>query len=252
MLRVAIGPFYALSIAAGCIDAISFVGLGQVFTANMTGNMVLLGIAVVSRFGTLPITIGWINPLIAIVTFIAGALAPLPLFPAGLQARRAALVSTAEGVLITVAALTFALVHASFVTPLCIALLGFAMGAQSMLASKAGLPGISTTYVTGTLITALTRGLSHGATDEHRRDAILGYRCLHRRCIARSGPFPHLPPRRVAVTGRGLRRYCRVVRAAGLPLTHLAPSAARMFFANLSQHRAQRGWIQVHALTVAR
>jgi uncharacterized membrane protein YoaK (UPF0700 family) len=172
MMRVAVGPFYALSIAAGCVDAISFVGFGQVFTANMTGNMVLLGIAVVSRFGTLPVTIGFVYPLIAIVAFIAGAVAPLPLFPAGLHARRAAAVVLAEGILAAIAALAFALIHAPFVVPLCIALVSFAMGAQSMVASKAGLPGISTTYVTGTLITALTRGLSHGASDEHRRDAL--------------------------------------------------------------------------------
>jgi uncharacterized membrane protein YoaK (UPF0700 family) len=171
-MRVAVGPFYALSIAAGCVDAISFVGFGQVFTANMTGNMVLLGIAVVSRFGTLPVTIGFVYPLIAIVAFIAGAVAPLPLFPAGLHARRAAAVVLAEGILAAIAALAFALIHAPFVVPLCIALVSFAMGAQSMVASKAGLPGISTTYVTGTLITALTRGLSHGASDEHRRDAL--------------------------------------------------------------------------------
>jgi uncharacterized membrane protein YoaK (UPF0700 family) len=172
MMRVAVGPFYALSIAAGCVDAISFVGFGQVFTANMTGNMVLLGIAVVSRFGTLPVTIGFVYPLFAIVAFIAGAVAPLPLFPAGLHARRAAAVVLAEGILAAIAALAFALIHAPFVVPLCIALVSFAMGAQSMVASKAGLPGISTTYVTGTLITALTRGLSHGASDEHRRDAL--------------------------------------------------------------------------------
>jgi uncharacterized membrane protein YoaK (UPF0700 family) len=171
-MRVAIGPFYALSIAAGCVDAISFVGFNQVFTANMTGNMVLLGIALVSRFGTLPVTIGLIYPLVAIVAFIAGALATLPLFPSGLHARRAGAVVLAEGVLVAIAAIAFAFFHDPFVVPLCIALVSFAMGAQSMVASKAGLPGISTTYVTGTLITALTRGLSHGATDEHRRDAV--------------------------------------------------------------------------------
>ena len=172
MRRLHVGPFYALSVAAGGVDAISFVGFGQVFTANMTGNMVLFGIAIAERFGTLPVTIGYLFPLIAILTFIAGALAPLPLFPAGLHARRAGVVVLAEGVLIAVAALAFALIHEPWVVPLCIGLMSFAMGAQSMVASKAGLPGISTTYVTGTLITALTRGLSHGATDEHRIDAL--------------------------------------------------------------------------------
>ena len=35
-----------LTWAAGGVDAISYLGLGHVFTANMTGNAVLLGLAV--------------------------------------------------------------------------------------------------------------------------------------------------------------------------------------------------------------
>ena len=34
-----------LTWSAGFLDAISFLGLGNVFTANMTGNTILLGIA---------------------------------------------------------------------------------------------------------------------------------------------------------------------------------------------------------------
>ena len=34
-----------LTFAAGSIDAISYLELGHVFTANMTGNIVLLGLA---------------------------------------------------------------------------------------------------------------------------------------------------------------------------------------------------------------
>src|ERR1700722_5416345 len=128
MQRLHVGPFYALSIVAGCVDAISFVGFHQVFTANMTGNMVLLGIAVVSRFGALPVAIGYVYPLVAIVAFIAGAVAPLPLFPHGLHGRRAGGVVLAEGVLVAIAAVAFALFHDPFVVPLCIALVSFAMG----------------------------------------------------------------------------------------------------------------------------
>ncbi|HMC05510.1 MAG TPA: YoaK family protein, partial [Actinomycetota bacterium] len=38
-----------LTLVAGCTDAISYLGLGRVFTANMTGNTVLLGVAVAQR-----------------------------------------------------------------------------------------------------------------------------------------------------------------------------------------------------------
>ena len=34
-----------LSVAAGCVDAVSYLGLGHIFTANMTGNTVLLGLS---------------------------------------------------------------------------------------------------------------------------------------------------------------------------------------------------------------
>ncbi|WP_052422696.1 DUF1275 family protein [Nonomuraea candida] len=36
---------FGLALAAGAVDALSYLALGQVFTANMTGNVVLLGLA---------------------------------------------------------------------------------------------------------------------------------------------------------------------------------------------------------------
>ena len=36
----------SLSLAAGCVDAVGYLGLGQVLVANMTGNYVLLGLAI--------------------------------------------------------------------------------------------------------------------------------------------------------------------------------------------------------------
>src|SRR5882762_8894731 len=35
----------ALTVVTGLVDAISFLGLGHIFTANMTGNVVFLGFA---------------------------------------------------------------------------------------------------------------------------------------------------------------------------------------------------------------
>src|SRR5436309_12530261 len=40
-----------LTFAAGSVDAISYLALGRVFTANMTGNIVLLGLAVAQSLG---------------------------------------------------------------------------------------------------------------------------------------------------------------------------------------------------------
>jgi len=53
----------------GMIDAISYLALGHVFTANMTGNVVLLGFAVAGASG-LSIT----RSLTALIAFLIGAL----------------------------------------------------------------------------------------------------------------------------------------------------------------------------------
>src|SRR5271169_2678868 len=37
--------FAALTVVSGFVDAVSYLGLGHVFTANMTGNVVLIGFA---------------------------------------------------------------------------------------------------------------------------------------------------------------------------------------------------------------
>ncbi|MGA9418378.1 MAG: YoaK family protein [Candidatus Cybelea sp.] len=168
-MRVA--PFYGLSFTAGCVDAIAFLRLGNVFTANMTGNTVLLGIAIASRLGSLSNSLGIGPPLLAIAAFVIGAGVTLPVFRAGFDARRAGLLVLAEAVLVAFAGTAFAIFNGQWVVALCIALVSFAMGAQSIIASKAGIPGISTTYVTGTLVTAVTRLFARGPRDERRRDA---------------------------------------------------------------------------------
>ena len=58
----------ALTFTTGLIDAVSFLGLGSVFTANMTGNVVLLGFAVVGVPG-LSVT----RSLLALGGFLVGA-----------------------------------------------------------------------------------------------------------------------------------------------------------------------------------
>ncbi len=62
-----------LTWSAGFVDAISFLGLGSVFTANMTGNTMLLGIAL--GRGDLP---GALRSLIALAGFCLGATAGRP------------------------------------------------------------------------------------------------------------------------------------------------------------------------------
>jgi len=60
----------ALAFAAGYIDALSYLGLSRVFTANMTGNTVLLGIALAQLDGDAAARSG-----LALAGFLTGAAA---------------------------------------------------------------------------------------------------------------------------------------------------------------------------------
>ena len=151
------GLLVGLTLSAGYVDAVAFFRFG-VFTANMTGNTVLLGGAIAARAlgGVhLPGGIGIVLPLLSIVAFGAGALFASaiarneierpPLRSAALLAFVVALVA-ATGV--------FARTSQALV-PAAVAVLSIAMGVQSVVAVRAGVPGVSTTFVTGTLLTAI-------------------------------------------------------------------------------------------------
>ncbi len=57
-----------LTMVAGMIDAVTFVGLEQVFAANMTGNLIVLGLAI----GGAP-TLSIAGPAVALAAFLIGA-----------------------------------------------------------------------------------------------------------------------------------------------------------------------------------
>ena len=59
-----------LTLTSGLIDAVSYLGLGHVFTANMTGNIVLLGFGLAGA-GGLPV----LAPVVSLLSFLVGAAA---------------------------------------------------------------------------------------------------------------------------------------------------------------------------------
>src|SRR6185369_13926638 len=60
--------FLGMTVVTGLVDAVSYLSLGRVFTANMTGNVVLLGFAT-ARVPGLSVTLS----LTALGWFLAGA-----------------------------------------------------------------------------------------------------------------------------------------------------------------------------------
>ncbi|MFE7593369.1 YoaK family protein [Kitasatospora sp. NPDC057512] len=59
-----------LTVATGVVDAVSYLGLGHVFVANMTGNVVLLGFALAGASG-----LSATASLVSLAAFLTGALA---------------------------------------------------------------------------------------------------------------------------------------------------------------------------------
>src|SRR3954462_11329328 len=58
----------ALTFSTGLVDAVSYLGLGRVFSANMTGNIVLLGFGIAGS-GGLPV----VAPLVSLGAFLVGS-----------------------------------------------------------------------------------------------------------------------------------------------------------------------------------
>lgn len=147
--------------AAGSVDAIVYLR-GHVFTANMTGNSVLLGLYVGQGRGPAAA-----SSLVALASFIVGVLLGALLAGEGgdkvktfTAVRREVFVEAA--ILAAFAATCFAPRSTSVGSSLLliISTSGVAMGMQSAAVKRLSLPGIATTYITGT-ITSLFSGLVH-------------------------------------------------------------------------------------------
>ena len=139
-----------LTVITGLVDAVSYLALGHVFVANMTGNVVFLGFAVVDAEDfSVPAS------LTAIAAFLAGALAGGRLGGShgGHRGRLFAVTLLIEALLV---ALALALVLAA-ITPapveryLIIAALSLAMGLQNAAARRLAVPDLTTTVLTLTL-----------------------------------------------------------------------------------------------------
>src|ERR1700755_2480163 len=66
--KIAPYVFLGMTAVTGLVDAVSFLSLGRVFTANMTGNIVLLGVAAAHVPG-----LSIARSLTALLAFLVGA-----------------------------------------------------------------------------------------------------------------------------------------------------------------------------------
>lgn len=139
----------ALTFSTGVVDAVGYLGLDRVFTGNMTGNVVILAMALTGADG-LPV----LGPLLALLGFAAGAALGGRLLrgrPAGWHGATTGILAGVAGCLLLLAGLLI-LPGADEPRRLVVtALLGGAMGAQAAAARQVAVPDVSTVVVTSTI-----------------------------------------------------------------------------------------------------
>ena len=141
----------ALTFSTGLVDAVSYLGLGRVFTANMTGNIVLLGFGIAGS-GGLPV----VAPLVSLGAFLAGSAigGVLAVTTADRHAQHVARTLAIEVALLLGAAVVAAAADvqpSTFAGDAVIAMLALAMGVRNATVRRLAVPDLTTTVLTMTL-----------------------------------------------------------------------------------------------------
>jgi uncharacterized membrane protein YoaK (UPF0700 family) len=167
-----------LAVSAGSADAWSFVGIGHVFVANMTGNTVLLGIAVFQKNGDV------LHPFLSLCCYAAGVATASFLTrkvrPGVLWSRAISWTLLIEALLMAGAETVWYAIHSrgliaaptqtdARLANALLASVALAIGLQSGAMLQLKIPGVVTTYITGTW-TTLMNGLVRFFTRFQRAD----------------------------------------------------------------------------------
>lgn len=199
-----------LTVVTGVVDAVSYLALGHVFVANMTGNVVFLGFALAGASG-----LSAPPSLAAMTAFLLGALA------GGRTARRyaahrgklLALSTSLQTLLVAAAVVVSAAAHGKVtdgVQYTLIVLLGMGMGLQNAVVRGLGVPDLTTTVLTMTLTGLAADSAPAGGGSGHPGRRVLSVLAMF------TGAF----------LGAQLLLHTRLEAPLGLALLLLAASAA--------------------------
>jgi uncharacterized membrane protein YoaK (UPF0700 family) len=142
----------ALTFSTGVVDAVGYLGLDRVFTGNMTGNVVILGMAIVGA-DDLPV----LGPVLALAGFLSGAaLGGRVLRAAGPGWTRptTVLFGLVAAVMLALAAVMVVVEEDGLQEPVALAVtttLGAAMGVQAATARFIAVKDVTTVVVTSTI-----------------------------------------------------------------------------------------------------
>jgi uncharacterized membrane protein YoaK (UPF0700 family) len=146
-----------LAASSGSADGWSYLGLGHAFVANMTGSTVLLGVAVFQNHGDM------LHPAICLGSYAVGAmigsLLTADVRPGASWPKRISWTLMLEGLLLLAAEVGWIAtqIHSSHAPNLnlLLATAALAIGLQSSAMVQLNIPGVVTTYITGTWTTLL-------------------------------------------------------------------------------------------------
>lgn len=165
-----------LTFVTGMVDAIGFLGLGQVFPGMQTGNVVFLGFGIAGVAGA-AVAI----PLISLASYLAGSALAAALARPDASGRRGGLgtaIAIEVGLLASAGLLALTMTigagEASAYVP--VALLSLAMGVRNSVVRALGDPNLATTVLNLTAISIASPsplGLASGGDLRERGGALL-------------------------------------------------------------------------------
>jgi len=166
-----LGLMLALTFSTGVVDSVGYLGLDRVFTGNMTGNVVILAMALTGADG-LPI----VGPIVALMLFVVGSATAgraLRKRPPGWSTRTTTILGAVAAILIvgTVVAFATSAPREVYVAYVITGALGLAMGLQGGAARQIGVKDVTTVVVTSTLVGLAfdSRLGGHNPTQQWRR-----------------------------------------------------------------------------------
>ncbi|SFJ80639.1 Uncharacterized membrane protein YoaK, UPF0700 family [Streptosporangium canum] len=164
-----------LTLGAGAMDAVAFLALGGVFTANMTGNLILVALVGGENWQIRVIRSG-----LACVIFSIGVFIGFKVPDRGrgneswpLAVTRLLWICLALHVVFLTGWILCDAAPGPTSTLLLIAVASCAMGLQAAAARRVNVDGITTTFVTGTLTSLLQSLASRRTADALRRAVIV-------------------------------------------------------------------------------
>jgi uncharacterized membrane protein YoaK (UPF0700 family) len=149
-----------VTFVTGMVDAVTYLGFGHVFAANMTGNVIVLGFALVGA-GEISATAS----VVSLAAFIAGAAVSARVSGVLQPSRRRwllTMLSVETGLLAAAAALSLSQ-RAASIDLVIVGLLAVAMGMRTVTVRRLGISDVSTTVLTSTLAGLAADTLMRGA-----------------------------------------------------------------------------------------